>query len=33
LLLDVFRQSRWILKQHRDAHLEVYAKEFNILHT
>jgi hypothetical protein len=26
LLLDVSRQSRWILKQRRDADLEVYAK-------
>ncbi len=23
---DVFRQSRWILKQHRNADFEVYAK-------
>jgi hypothetical protein len=33
LLLDVSRQSRWILKQHCDADLEVFAKEFDILHT
>ncbi len=26
LLVDVSRQSRWILKQHRDADLKVYAK-------
>jgi hypothetical protein len=33
LLLDASRQSRWILKQHRNADLEVYAKEFDILRT
>jgi hypothetical protein len=33
LLLDVSRQSRWILKQRCDADLEVYAKEFDILPT
>ena len=30
---DVSRQSRWILKQHCDTDLEVYAKEFDILCT
>ena len=33
LLLDIARQSRWILKQLCKADLESYAKEFNILHT
>jgi hypothetical protein len=31
--LDVSKQSRWTLKQHRSADLEVYAKEFDILRT
>ncbi len=31
LLLDVSRQSGWILKQRCDADFEVYAKEFDIL--
>jgi hypothetical protein len=33
LLLDISRQSRWILKQRCNADIEVYAKEFDILCT